>query len=231
MAHILVIDDDPTILKTVRAALASAGHVVTGAKDGHEALELAGRENFSLVITDANMPGGVSGFQVVANLRRLDQYLTIPVMFVSGRREKKDVIRALESGADDYLIKPIDFDLMLSKIKTLLATGRAESPISATAPINFNATCQLQFKVEGISESGLSLTSEFRLPHDFHFSIESDMFRAIGVASPELLVVSCLERPGTEKTFSVETQFLSLHETDLAKIRDWIRLAAKKQFI
>ena len=120
MAHILVVDDDELILKIAKSILHKAGHVVTLAKDGHQALEAIELELYDMIITDANMPNGVSGFSLVSTIRKNERCNAIPIMFLTGRKDKSDVSRALEAGVDDYVVKPIDPDLFVAKVEALI---------------------------------------------------------------------------------------------------------------
>lgn len=70
MASILVVDDDVVIFKVVQATLLRAGHTAVLAKDGYEALDLLKKELFELIVSDANMPQGLSGFNLVATIRK-----------------------------------------------------------------------------------------------------------------------------------------------------------------
>ncbi len=240
MAHILIIDDDGALLMTVRAALMTKGHSVKQAKDGLDGLDFANKDAFDLIITDANMPGGVSGYQLVQNLRKTGAYQNVPIIFLTGRREKKDVIRALESGADDYVVKPIDYDLLLSKVDLLLKSGRvvptANAPNSpspskgeGSANVQFAATWSLNVQIETLTETGLAIQSSFKVPIGFEIEIESTMFKEIGISAPKLTVIACLENPESGAGFTIETRFLEISKVDARRVADWVRAAAKKQ--
>ena len=129
MSHSLVVDDDELILKVAKSVLQKAGHAVTLAKDGHQALEAIDLELFDLIITDANMPNGISGFALAATIRKNERINNIPIMFLTGRKDKADVSRALESGVDDYIVKPIDPDIIPSCL----------TPITLNCPINLGS--------------------------------------------------------------------------------------------
>ena len=81
MAHILVVDDDELILKVARSILQKAGHAVSLAKDGHAALETLDQELFDMIVTDANMPNGISGFALASTIRKNKRISSIPIMF------------------------------------------------------------------------------------------------------------------------------------------------------
>lgn len=103
--RILVVDDEPDITALVAYHLARGGYRVSTAASGTEALRLARAERPDLVILDLMLPG-VSGYDVLAELRRLDDTRDVGVILLTARREEVDRIRGLTLGADDYLTKP-----------------------------------------------------------------------------------------------------------------------------
>lgn len=119
MAKILVVDDDVITLQIVSSVLHKEGHAVQTAADAYTALDYLDQEGFNLLITDANMPK-ISGYNLVTTLRRSLKHRNLPIIFMTGRRSKADVLRALESGVDDYIIKPIEVATLAEKIRTLL---------------------------------------------------------------------------------------------------------------
>ena len=106
MSHrILVVDDEPDITALVAYHLAKAGYRVSTAGNGPDALRAAREERPDVVILDLMLPG-VSGYDVLAELRRLDETRDVGVILLTSRREEADRIRGLSLGADDYLTKP-----------------------------------------------------------------------------------------------------------------------------
>ena len=106
MTHrILVVDDEPDIMALVAYHLAKAGFRVSTASNGPDALKSAREERPDIVILDLMLPG-VSGYDVLAELRRRDETKDVGVILLTARREETDRIRGLSLGADDYLTKP-----------------------------------------------------------------------------------------------------------------------------
>jgi two-component system phosphate regulon response regulator PhoB len=105
-AHrILVVDDEPDITALVAYHLAKAGYRVSTAATGPDALKAAREERPDIVILDLMLPG-VSGYDVLAELRRREETRDVGVILLTARREEADRIRGLSLGADDYLTKP-----------------------------------------------------------------------------------------------------------------------------
>src|SRR5438105_4750767 len=118
MIQVLFVDDDRVTLKLVKGILEGAGYAVIICTDPREALDRMEREKVDVIISDANMPGGISGFDFVKTIRGRSEYRDLPVALLTGRREKRDIQMGLQVGADDYIIKPIDPLVLLGKIET-----------------------------------------------------------------------------------------------------------------
>jgi two-component system response regulator CpxR len=127
MAKLLIADDDVDLCTLLQSYLGAEGFNVQTVNDGQAALELATAEAFDLVILDVMMPGK-DGFEVLKQLRR--RQLT-PVLMLTARGEDSDSITGLELGADDYLAKPCNPQVLVARIRAVLR--RAEAP-AETAP-------------------------------------------------------------------------------------------------
>jgi DNA-binding response OmpR family regulator len=114
--RILVVDDDPSILKFVQVNLEARGYQVLTAADGEEAIRMAEKEKPELLILDIVMPG-MDGFAVC---RKIRQRSTVPVIMLSAREGENDKEKCEACGADDYLTKPFVLRELLSQVKTLL---------------------------------------------------------------------------------------------------------------
>ncbi len=115
-AHILVIDDEPQILRALRTILTAKGFRVTIAGRGEEGLAQAVAEQPDLVILDLSLPD-ISGLEVCARLREWSQ---VPIVVLSVRDNEHDKVSALDRGADDYLTKPFGIEELLARIRVAL---------------------------------------------------------------------------------------------------------------
>lgn len=114
--RILVVDDDPEIVSFVRRGLAYEGYTVDTAADGEEALAKAREREPDLVILDIMLPG-IDGIEVA---KRLRQGGDVPVLLLTAKGTVADRVTGLNSGADDYLVKPFAFDELVARVKALL---------------------------------------------------------------------------------------------------------------
>ncbi|HOE96705.1 MAG TPA: response regulator [Candidatus Sumerlaeota bacterium] len=117
--RILAVDDETDVLLIVKTALQSEGFEVETANSGQEALPLAQENPPDLILLDVMMPG-MSGFDVLRELKSHDATSTIPVIMLTGVSEKSKIAQALSSGTDFYIIKPFDFDELIHKINQAL---------------------------------------------------------------------------------------------------------------
>jgi DNA-binding response OmpR family regulator len=225
MAHILIVDDDELILKVARSVLQKAGYAVTVVKDGHAALEALDLELFDMVITDANMPNGISGFQLAAAIRKKDRLVGIPIMFLTGRKDNADVTQALDAGADDYVVKPIEPDILLQKVATLIESKKTAYGFQYVK-IKTPGTWSLDFEIIAISEQGLTLVSRSSILPGTKVRIDSELFEEMLINPPQIRVLTCQPLPNTP-AFVVEVSFVGLKESELQQIRRWISVHMK----
>lgn len=113
---VLVVDDDPEILSFLRRGLAFEGYEVDTANDGAEALAKLREKEPDIVILDIMMPG-IDGIEVSKRLRQVSD---IPILMLTAKATVADRIAGLDSGADDYLVKPFAFDELLARVRALL---------------------------------------------------------------------------------------------------------------
>ncbi|GAA1481411.1 response regulator transcription factor [Gordonia sinesedis] len=128
--HALVVDDDIRAAETVRRALVSDGWAVTVAHDGVEGLWRATEEHFDVIVLDIMMPG-LNGYRVVAALR--DRAIWTPVLMLTAKDGDYDEAEALDTGADDYLVKPFSVVVLKARLRALLRRGATERPAVLTA--------------------------------------------------------------------------------------------------
>jgi DNA-binding response OmpR family regulator len=121
---ILVVDDEELNSEGLTRRLQRHGYVVTAAKSGREAIELAGERRFDLVLLDIMMPE-MNGLEVLKLLRRVDSLLDLPIIMATAKGESEDMVEALELGANDYVTKPFEFPVVLARIRTQLGLRRA----------------------------------------------------------------------------------------------------------
>jgi two-component system, OmpR family, KDP operon response regulator KdpE len=121
-ATILVVDDEPQIRRVLRTTLSAQGHTIVEARDGQEALSKLRSERPDLVILDMNMPV-MDGLEACRQIRAVS---TVPVLMLTIRSAESDKVRALDAGADDYVVKPFGIQELLARIRAALRRSPAE---------------------------------------------------------------------------------------------------------
>lgn len=121
MIRVLVVDDDPQILRALRINLTARGYQVLTAPDGATALRAAAESHPDVVVLDLGLPD-LDGIEVIAGLRG---WTTMPIIVLSARTDSTDKVHALDQGADDYVTKPFGIDELLARLRA--AVRRAGS--------------------------------------------------------------------------------------------------------
>ncbi|WP_046302273.1 MULTISPECIES: response regulator [unclassified Mycobacterium] len=131
--RVLVVDDEPQILRALKINLSVRGYEVVTAATGAGALRAAAEQRPDVVILDLGLPD-ISGIEVLAGLRG---WLTVPVIVLSARTDSADKVEALDAGADDYVTKPFGMDEFLARLRAAArrnaATAETDQPIVETA--------------------------------------------------------------------------------------------------
>ena len=125
---VLLVDDDPQLVRLVRANLESSDYRVLSAADAPLALSILDQEMPDLLVLDVMLPG-IDGYELC---RRVREVSTVPVIMLTAKVEDADKVRGLKLGADDYVTKPFNVQELLARIEAVLR--RAGSPAEANAP-------------------------------------------------------------------------------------------------
>ena len=120
--RVLVVDDDPQILRALRAGLSVQGYDVVTAGNGETALDVAAGTRVDLVLLDLELPG-MDGVEVVDRLRG---WTTVPVLVLSAHETLEDRVRALDAGADDYLSKPFAMEELGARMRAVMRRSRED---------------------------------------------------------------------------------------------------------
>lgn len=118
---ILAVDDSPTMRRIIINTLKRAGYnEVVEATDGKDALAKLKVDDINFIITDWNMPE-MDGLTFVTTLRGMDEYKAVPILMVTTRSVKDDIVEALKAGVNNYIVKPFTPDTLKEKIDQILA--------------------------------------------------------------------------------------------------------------
>ena len=128
--RILVVDDEPRLLSSVRQGLEAEGYAVDTADRGDDGLHLAVEHTYDAIVLDVMLPG-LNGFAVCRQLRA-DQVWT-PILMLTAKDGEWDEAEALDTGADDFLRKPFSFVVLLARLRALIRRGHEARPVALEA--------------------------------------------------------------------------------------------------
>jgi len=152
MKRILVVDDEPTLVATLRYNLEREGYQVVTASDGDSGLSLARSDRPDLVILDLMLPV-IDGFEVCRLLRR---EMTVPILMLTAKADEVDKVVGLELGADDYVTKPFSMRELLARVRALLR--RAETAPAVDVELLAAGNLQVDLRRREASRQGRVLT-------------------------------------------------------------------------
>lgn len=114
---VLVVDDEARIATSVKRGLEQEGYAVDVAYDGEEGYLSAKGDDYDVIVLDVMMPE-MNGYEVAEKLRQ--EGVRVPILMLTAKDQSRDIVRGLDSGADDYLAKPFSFDVLSARIRALL---------------------------------------------------------------------------------------------------------------
>ena len=123
--RILIVEDEKKMAGVLKKGLEAENHCVSLAFDGRSGLELASTMEFDVVVLDLMLPG-IDGFEIARRLRRCNNQT--PILMLTARDAVPDVVKGLDSGADDYLTKPFPFEVFLARLRSVARRGSTPRP-------------------------------------------------------------------------------------------------------
>jgi two-component system KDP operon response regulator KdpE len=198
--NILIIDDEIQIRRLLRITLEANDFNVIEAKDGRTGIEQSASCRPNLIILDLGLPD--EDGQVI--LKKLREWTKIPIIILSVRNSEKDIITALDSGADDYLTKPFNTGEFLARIRTAIRHSMPEQ----SSPIFKNGSIEVDFTSRVVKRNGeiVKLTAT-------EFSLLSLFIRNAG----KVITHSFILKEIWGKTFSEDTQYVRIYIAQLRK--------------
>lgn len=151
MTKVLVIDDEPQLLRALRINLSARGYEVLTAVDGTAALRAAGEGKPDVVVLDLGLPD-MDGSEVIAGLRG---WTTVPIIVLSARTDSTDKVLALDAGADDYVTKPFGMDELLARLRA--AVRRASTSGAVDQPVVETATFTVDLSAKKVLRDGVEI--------------------------------------------------------------------------
>ncbi|CRK54164.1 DNA-binding response regulator in two-component regulatory system with KdpD [Rhodococcus sp. RD6.2] len=154
MTRVLVVDDEPQILRALRINLSVRGYEVVTAADGASALRAAAERPPEVIVLDLGLPD-MDGIEVLAGLRG---WCAAPVIVLSARTDSADKVAALDAGADDYVTKPFGMDEFLARLRAAVRRGESVAATADPVVVTDSFTVDLSAKTVTRGEAEVHLT-------------------------------------------------------------------------
>jgi two-component system, OmpR family, response regulator MprA len=182
--RLLVVDDDPNLLRMLRRGLILAGYAVDAVEDGYAALRVAREQEPDLLVLDVMLPEPLDGLEIARRLRAAG--VDAPILMLTARGQLDDKLAGFQSGADDYLPKPFEFEELLARIRALLRRHARAGQPTASQRLQY-ADLELDLATREVWRSGepLDLTARefdvlvYFLRHPRQVLTRDQVFRAI----------------------------------------------------
>jgi len=164
-SRILVVDDDPRLVRLVREVLTAAGYEVIASSDGEHAIEKVAIEQPDLVLLDIILAAGMDGYQVA---RRVREFSAVPIIMLTAKVTETDMLTGFEAGADDYITKPFSSKELLARVRAVLKRSKGTAPLPSGAKIACgDLVIELARRRVAIAGSEIHLTAtEYNLLHE-----------------------------------------------------------------
>lgn len=148
--HILLVEDEENLLKTIQLNLELEGYTVSTATNGLEALKVFKKQAYNLIILDVMLPE-MNGFDVCEEIRK--ENTKVPILFLTAKGSSADKIQGLKLGADDYLTKPFNLEELLLRIQILIKRGNPQKEKEAFESYSFggNTVNFITYEIKGIN--------------------------------------------------------------------------------
>lgn len=247
---ILLVDDDHDFIRIAQALLEREGFAVRSASNAIDALRLANetRPGFDVVLSDVVLnpvrsshssapsdsrslrPTLMTGYDLVLHLRQMSRYAEAPIAMLTGRRTREDVERALQVGARDYILKPIDPDTFIQKVKEL--AQRAEKLRASEkyfeVPLRSPARTQIWTVITSLGLQGGTLESDSPLARGERLEVDSETLTEIGIKKLFAEVVDC-RHDAKRDAYIVRFQLLNLNGRDALILKRFVLRSANHE--
>jgi DNA-binding response OmpR family regulator len=223
MARVLIVDDDPDILRIVEKVMLMGNHTVHTANNAITAMDLLNSSQFDILITDANMPQ-FSGFELTQAIKNNKRFGRMAICMLTGLREKKDIDKAIRVGVDEYIVKPIDPAVLMQKIEAILIKKPPMDNPELVFPTKAKfaeARLTISTQIAKLTEVGFEIISSFDIPAGANVQFEIEIFAKMGMKNPPPLKIISSKK-NAEGDYTIQVAFSLINNSLQEKIRQWI---------
>lgn len=162
--RILIVDDEPKLVRLVREVLLATGYEVLAASSGDQAIEMVAIEQPDLVILDIILLGSLDGYQTA---RRIREFSEVPIIMLTARVRESEKLKGFDAGIDDYITKPFSSKELLARIRAVLKRSRGTAPtLAETEIVCGDLRIDLRRRSVSVGEREVHMTpTEYKLLH------------------------------------------------------------------
>lgn len=215
--YVLIVEDNQIESLKLSKMIEIAGFIPVVVADGFSALDACDKYTIDAALVDIQMPH-MDGFSFLERLMKIKKQTPIPIiMMTASKHDTKHVKEAITLGAIDFLVKPIDAQILSSKLSALFSNKSdwSERIINKTQTASI-ATASYQLDIYSISEMGIRIQSPLPLEKNKFIQIDWAVFNEAGIGPVTLKVIDC---DSTENGYSAYLSFLGLSEQHMQKLR------------
>ncbi len=227
--NILVLDDNKNDLLMSKFVIMRMGYNPILIERQSLLIDTLQTHNISLIVLDIDMPG-LSGLEVLKKVKRVNAYKDIPIVMLTGNSDMASVRAAINTGAVDYIVKPIDPEIFESKVKKLI--GQSDEKLKSNwieYEVQKSKDSEMRLYISthlhSLGEMSLTLRMAQPVPIGLTFYTDAALFTDLEIQQPPVKVESC-ELLG--EVYVVKCVLIGLSESDLKKIRLYNQLIVKK---
>jgi len=221
MSHAVVIDDQKVVTLVASAYLSRLGLNVKSFNNGIDALQYFEHQDIDLVLTDLNMPH-LSGFEVIRRIKKFHKKQVNIIAMSAVLNTSEDIQKAARLGVNDFILKPLDFEILAKKLSHFTKKEQTWSEWSID-PGRFSNKGKMTNNVEllAVSEVSLSVKAHMQLPRGMVATFAFDVLQEFEISTP--LIAEVLDSVKKNDYYVVNLKILGLSERDAAKIRQLCR--------
>lgn len=158
--NVLIVDDDPNILRLLDSALSKIGYQVYKSESGEEALRILESSKIDLIILDVILPG-IDGLSTLKKIRQHPVYGQVPILMLTSRASEIDNVIGLELGADDYISKPIRYHELIARIKAVLRRTAPSTALPSSSKISYRSL-EMDLAARSVTLNGREIQLSFK---------------------------------------------------------------------
>lgn len=224
--QILLIDDNPVDLKIVSTALEKSGYACYGFTEHQKAMDWKEQHTPQIIMLDLQMPH-ISGFDLIPHLRSHVRTASVPIIIISGKNQVDDIKKAIQLGANDYIIKPLDPLVLQEKVQRIdLNSPQEFHSVDISASAEAQAFFARPLRILSISEFGLRVLSSFQIRPNETIEVNGIATQLLG---SDKLILRCLslEKAPNQEEYIMQFTYVGMKESQ----RQFIRQSCRKIWV